>query len=822
MPKLIIDNREIEVPPGTRVIEAAEMLGITIPRFCYHPALGPVGACRVCAVKFLDGPVKGVQMSCMVAARDGMVVSTTDPEAADFRKSVIEFLMLNHPHDCPVCDEGGHCLLQDMTVSGGHGLRRYKGNKRTHNDQYLGPLIQHEMNRCIQCYRCSRFYQEFTGFHDLGVMGIGSRVYFGRYKEGTLESPFAGNLADLCPTGVYTDKPSRFKGRRWDFERRPGLCIHCSLGCHTVVCSRYREVMRQEARFSEAINGYFICDRGRYGFYYAGLDERPRHGRADGQEISGEDALKFAAQRLEKIRSAYGPDAVACAGSPRSSLETLTALKRLCRKNNWRGPAYFGERETAQKVRAAVSRFSSETAVSLRDVEQADFILAVGADPVNEAPMLALAMRQAWRNGARVAVIDPRPVSLPLEFEHLPVRAELAEFYLGTLVNETLNDKAAKAGEPEAQKFCDVISTLSARHQVDITELAHVFQKSQRPVIICGMAPLPEPVPWLVADLVSALRTMNKQAGLFFILPGANAFGAALLSETEISFEQIITDIETARVKALVLVENDPFFHFPDRQRLEKAIRKLELLVVADCLNTPAVGAADIFVPTLTVYEAGGTFITAEGRVQHVGPAFRGGIPITQTGKGDHPPREFRPDISGGDVKAAWQAIAILAGDSESVRKNWLTEAHPAFADLPDVNKFPDDGICLDLKTDTTAAQFSCDWPTEPSEPKDGFELIFTDLTFGTEELSTYSPCLQEMEKKPCLFMQSRDAAELKLSDGDVAELKTAGGAVKIPVKVVENMAPGVLILPRHRQVEWQKLGTRKLRKDQIRKVRMG
>jgi NADH-quinone oxidoreductase subunit G len=191
MPTLTIDNRKIDVPAGTKVIEAAERLGIMIPRFCFHPALGSVGACRVCAVAFKEGPIKGIQMSCMIDAQAGMVVSTTDAEAVDFRRHVIEFLMLNHPHDCPVCDEGGHCLLQDLTVAGGHGLRRYRGLKRTHNNQDLGPLVQHEMNRCIQCYRCSRYYQQFTGYRDLGVMGIGSRVYFGRSASGVLESPFS-------------------------------------------------------------------------------------------------------------------------------------------------------------------------------------------------------------------------------------------------------------------------------------------------------------------------------------------------------------------------------------------------------------------------------------------------------------------------------------------------------------------------------------------------------------------------------------------------------------------------------------------------------
>ena len=282
MPTLIIDDRKIEVPAGTKVIEAAERLGIMIPRFCYHEALGSVGACRMCAVKFVQGPVKGLQMSCMVDAQDGMVVSTTDEEAVAFRKYIIELLMLNHPHDCPVCDEGGQCLLQDMTVSGGHGMRRYLGRKRTYRDQDLGVFIAHEMNRCIHCYRCSRFYQEFAGYRDLGPMQIANRVYFGRFEDGQLESPFSGNLVDLCPTGVYTDKPARYKGRRWDFERAPSLCIHCSLGCNTIANARYRAVVRVEARFNDAVNGYFICDRGRFGFAYANHPERPRRARVDG------------------------------------------------------------------------------------------------------------------------------------------------------------------------------------------------------------------------------------------------------------------------------------------------------------------------------------------------------------------------------------------------------------------------------------------------------------------------------------------------------------------------------------------------------------
>ena len=231
----------------------------------------------------------------MEEAKEGMVVSTTAPEAIDFRRQVIEWLMINHPHDCPVCDEGGHCLLQDMTVAGGHGIRRYPGKKRTYNDQDLGSFVQHEMNRCIHCYRCRRFYQDFAGYRDYGAMQIGSRMYFGRAEDGPLESPFSGNIIDLCPTGVLTDKPSRYKGRRWDYERSPSLCLHCSLGCRVIASSRYREVVRLESAYSHSVNGYFICDRGRYGFDYTNHSERPRMARIGKDEVRLDRAIREAA-----------------------------------------------------------------------------------------------------------------------------------------------------------------------------------------------------------------------------------------------------------------------------------------------------------------------------------------------------------------------------------------------------------------------------------------------------------------------------------------------------------------------------------------------
>jgi NADH-quinone oxidoreductase subunit G len=834
MPKLIIDEQEIEVSPGTKVIEAAEQLGIVIPRFCYHPALGPVGACRVCAVKCLQGPFKGVQMSCMIDAVDGMVISTTDEEAVDFRKYVIEWLMLHHPHDCPVCDEGGHCLLQDMTVAGGHGIRRYRGRKRTHHDQYLGPLIQHEMNRCIQCYRCSRFYQEFAGYRDLGVLQIGNRVCFGRYKEGTLESPFAGNLIDICPTGVYTDKPSRFIGRRWDFERSPSVCINCSLGCHTVVSARYREVVRQESRFSEVVNGHFICDRGRYGFSYTNQVERPRQARIDGKEATWKNALQTASERLSRLTQESGPAAVACVGSVRSGLETQAALKRLCQAKDWQGPVFWMNHDMERKVKTAVLKLKGKLAFSLRDLEHADYILAVGIDPINEAPMLAVAMRQAQRRGAKVLLLDPRPIHLPFNFDHLPVVPQVLDLYLALLVKETVDPDTVKTFGPHIKEFFNAISdenriSISIREMM--TTVAKDLQLSQRPVIVCGTDIVSETTPELAGEYARILTAEEKQAGLFYLLPGANAFGAALLSDAAAPFEQILANIETGAIRALVMVESDPYWHFPDRLRLERAFERLDLVIVLDYLDSRIGRDAHVFLPTLTLYESGGFFMNQEGRVQNVPITHRGGHPISQISEGNHPLRSFRDDIPGREAQPAWQALAEMTAETPKLQKKemyedllaWLVEAQPLFGDFPPVNAFPDTGVRLSLGQDIGGLIVG-DRSTAPfskSRPFGDLELITVDWTFGTEELSARSPHLRQMEKEPCFFMHSHDATELGLSHGDKVVIRLNASTISAPVAVVRNMASGILVLPRHREIDWQHLGAFRtmLRRDQILKV---
>lgn len=278
MAKLIIDGVPHEIDGSKNLLEACLTLGYNLPYFCWHPSMGSVGACRQCAVKKYkdENDKKGkLFMACMEPAADNTRISIYDPEAVQFRKGIIEWLMVNHPHDCPVCDEGGECHLQDMTVMTGHSYRRFRFKKRTHVNQYLGPHINHEMNRCIQCYRCVRFYKDYADGRDFDVFAAHDDVYFGRHEDGVLENEFSGNLVEVCPTGVFTDKTlKKHYTRKWDLTASPSICAQCGVGCNTIAGERYGSLRRILSRYNGAVNGYFICDRGRFGYEYVNHKNR--------------------------------------------------------------------------------------------------------------------------------------------------------------------------------------------------------------------------------------------------------------------------------------------------------------------------------------------------------------------------------------------------------------------------------------------------------------------------------------------------------------------------------------------------------------------
>jgi len=618
MPKLIIDDIPVEVPPGTNVLEAARSVGITIPHFCYHPALAIAGACRLCAVKLLEGPVKGIQMSCSLPAQDGMVVSTTDPEAFKLRSLVIEWLMTNHPHDCPVCDEGGECLLQDFTIAGGHGLRRYQGKKRTHLNQYLGEEIEHEMNRCIQCYRCVRFYQDYAGGTDFGVTGSAARVYFGRFEDGALESPFSGNLVDICPTGVFTDKTGRFRARYWDYQFAPSVCQHCSVGCNTAPQAYHRELIKIVARRNDRVNGWFICDRGRFDKDAVNDPARPRLPMIDGAAADYEAALDALAIRIYDFIEVHGPESLALVGSPRLSLEGCILLGELARNLDRAALCYYAEPSAAQGSVNAAGLLNENNAASPLDLQSADCIALLSLDLMEEGPMLAPAIRKAWLAGAKVFYVAPilggkKPGTLPFQYTEVPLLDDVP------------------------------------------------FAGASRAVIVCGTG-VREP------DLLARLAATGARLAL--LQPGPNGFGAALLAR-EHGAVPLATALAAKKVKGIICFEPD----IPAGM-----LQGITTLACADWRTPEAAGVESIFLPTTTWIESDGTSVNFEGRAQRFLRVLKAGLPLrgleakyyahTKDGRPaaaaepedapPYPPRVHRGEIPGGQEQDAWKVMARL------------------------------------------------------------------------------------------------------------------------------------------------------------------
>ena len=336
-------------------------------------------------------------MACMAPVVDGMHIAIDDSEAKAFRASVIGWMMVNHPHDCPVCDEGGECHLQDMTVMTGHVYRQFHGQKRTFHNQDLGPFINHEMNRCIQCYRCVRFYRDYAGGRDFDAFAWRHHVYFGRQKDGMLESEFSGNLVELCPTGVFTDKTLKeHYARKWDLQTVPSFCMHCGLGCNTIPGERYGTLRRIRNRYNGQVNGYFLCDRGRFGYAFVNSDRRLRQPLVR-QERGGVAQAVAKNEVLHHVAALVAGGArVIGIGSPRASLEANFALLTLVGRERF----YSGLSPQDGRLLTAMLDILQQgpaRASSLHDVQQADAVFVLGEDVTNVAPRLALALRQSIR-----------------------------------------------------------------------------------------------------------------------------------------------------------------------------------------------------------------------------------------------------------------------------------------------------------------------------------------------------------------------------------------------------------------------------------------
>lgn len=630
MTKIRIDGKYYEVKPKKNLLESCLSLGLDIPHFCFHPALGSVGACRLCAVKkFKDqDDLKGrIVMSCMEPVTEGMIISIEDPEAKAFRAAVIESLMTNHPHDCPVCDEGGECHLQDMTIMTGHNYRRFDFRKRTYKNQELGPFIKHEMNRCIQCYRCVRFYRDFAGGKDLNVFGSHNHVYFGRHEDGILENEFSGNLIEVCPTGVFTDKTlSRHFTRKWDLSNAPSVCIHCSVGCNIIVSGRYGSLRRIMSRYNGSVNGYFICDRGRFGYEFVNDEKRIRKTKirfkknSDLEAVENEKLIPVLDAAFSKNKRIIG------IGSPRASIESNYALSVLTGKENF----YHGISKKEQLLTKTVLDFLLNSGVqtpSLKQIEKADAVIVLGEDLANTAPMIALALRQVARNKSSEEAVGK---GVPL-WNDAPVR-ELAQetkspVYIATPFKDSLEEIAetsfrasysdiANLGFTIASFLNDdapVSKKLSNGHRELAENISETLKKAKNPLIISGVTCGDEEVLHASMNVATALLSLGIKVMFSPVLPECNSMGLAFIQGKPL--DDALTLAAGEEIDTLIVLENDLYRRAPE-ESVDKLFGRSRQIIVLDHLANQTALNADILLPAATFSESEGTLLNNEGRAQ--------------------------------------------------------------------------------------------------------------------------------------------------------------------------------------------------------------
>ncbi|MDE0349974.1 MAG: NADH-quinone oxidoreductase subunit NuoG, partial [Gammaproteobacteria bacterium] len=625
MAHIVVDGISYEVEEGQNLLEAALSHHLDLPYFCWHPAMGSVGACRQCAaIEYADEEdTRGrLVMACITSVRDGMRFSIDAPHAEDFRKTVIEWLMENHPHDCPVCEEGGECHLQDMTVMTGHVSRRYRGTKRTWENQDLGPFIGHEMNRCITCYRCVRFYRDYAGGTDLEAFGSRGRMYFGRAEDGVLESEFAGNLVEVCPTGVFTDRPfSKQYTRKWDLQSAPSVCPGCSVGCNIFPSERYGDLKRIHNRYHAEVNGYFLCDRGRFGSHFVNADTRLRHaGVRDAEDVFEAGGVEPA---LEAAAAALGGERVVGIGSPRASVEANFALRTLVGEDNFCNGLSTRDAELAA-LTLDIHAAGGARIPTLAEVEQADAVLVLGEDVSNTAARVALALRQAARGtsfemAASAGIPEWQDAGIRGHGQHhrSPVFiASVLPTRIDDIARETLRatpTAIARSGFAIAHRIDSAFADAATEHDAFVQEAATALKNAERPLVVTGAGCADASVLEAAANIAWALKAQGRDPALLIASGEANTMGVAAMSAS-LSMDAALDAAASGEADTLAVLEND-LYRRADAARVKAALEAARVIVL-DALETPTAEAAEVALPATSYAESTGTFVNYEGRAQ--------------------------------------------------------------------------------------------------------------------------------------------------------------------------------------------------------------
>lgn len=835
---LTIDGRQVTVDAQATVLEAAKSIGIEIPTFCYHPRLEVFGGCRMCLVE-VEGWRK-LETACTCKVSEGMIVHTDTPKVQAGRKAMLEFLLVNHPLDCPVCDRSGACDLQDLVFKYGSAETRFKGQKRVLPDRVVSALIDRNVNRCIQCKRCVRACDEIQGVAALGMAHRGARTVVVPFMDKTLDCEFCGHCVYVCPVGCVTPMPARHVARTWEMEKTPSVCSYCSNGCRLEYNSRDEKVLKVSHLEGPGVNNASLCSKGFFGYDAINHPDRITSPmiRKDGEltEASWKEALETVAEKLGRFSGTQ----VGGVASPRMTNEDLYLFQKFFRtalnSNNVDTTAGNWARRVLPVFHERLGVFASPNSVG--ELSGAGAILIVGCDITVSAPITGLKIKEALRKGARVTEINParsplkrlgtRSLLVPPGQEIAVIKGMIRVILDEELVDLSLVRSWDGFGDLEKtvrEKDLEDIAGLAGVDKEGILQAARDFAGAEKAGILFGetaaLQPGGEKLIHALLDLLFMTGKAGREGcGIHPVyspanyqgavdmgvgpswLPGrvdkealAQAWGTSLPEEAGLDVLRMIQAASEGKLKALYLAGVDPFGSIPGSSGVQEALEKLEFLVIQDLFMTEAARSADVVLPAAGMAEREGTLTSSERRVQKVSKAVR----------------------ERGDSRADWKIFTGLAaamkapGMDFSSTKDILEEicrVVPSYAGLGDVDlgiggvQWPAPGterLCGDgVPGGKERFKAVAGWSTMGKETQYPLSLVLGELLFHSGSLSRYSENLNKIVSSACLLLNPQTAAEYKIPDESTVRMYSANGSVTVPARHSEDLVPGVLFLPRH------------------------
>lgn len=763
-----IDGKAVEVDEGTTIIDAADKLGIAIPRFCYHKKLSVAANCRMCLVE-VDKFRKALP-ACATPAADGMKIFTRSKEAIEAQQSVMEFLLINHPLDCPICDQGGECDLQDIAVAYGTNASRYTEEKRVVLNKNIGPLISTDMTRCIQCTRCVRFLKEVGGMQELGMVGRGEHAEITAYVDKSVNSELSGNIIDLCPVGALTNKPFRYSARSWELVRRPSIAPHDSLGSHIEVHVKDNKVMRVLPREKESINECWLSDRDRYS--YEGLNSPDRLQvpmiKQNGvwQKTDWKTALEFTANGLKEITTTHTGEALGVLVSPNSTMEEGYLSKQLA--------AGLGCGNLDYRLRQTDFRLDGKRVgtpwmgCNIDEIEKLDRILLIGSNLRNEHPLLAQRFRKAVNNGAELNIVSPLDNNPLMDVAHkiivtpndmVNVLAQILKAMSGLqrlslCLPATLNQLLEKIHvRPNTEAMAESLAGLGKT----------VNLIAPRVGIFLGNIALSSPRFTEMYSLAEAIGGVCGAKG--GILPAAaNSTGMHLMNVMPTATGMHARAMLEVPRKAYLLLNIEPTLDCQHAALAKTAMAESELVVALTAYQSEALADADVLLPIAPFTETSGTFMSMEGRVQSFSAAVK---PL-------------------GECRPAWKVLRVLGNmlglqgfdfdSSEAVKNAIFNDEAPAKFVRRHLNNNLKELVEIEVKIKSPGLQRIGEVPQYEADP-----IVRRSIPLQKTKYNI----------KPMARMHSEELRVQGLLEGDLVLAKQDKGSAILTVQRDDHVAKG-------------------------------